>query len=310
MKSTLLFKILLSIIAVSLLGIAILIFTQLYLKTFSYGFIYNYRNVILYSVTASVFTLGILAIVFSLKDKVFIYKLSIVVLTLIVIVVAILYFLKSSGFLNKINSIEALRNYVASFGYLAVFIFILMNFLQVVVLPIPGFIAVGTGVALFGVLKAFVFSFIGILLGSLVAFIIGRWLGYKVVSWLVGENTLKKWLKAVKNKDKLILTFMFLFPFFPDDVLCFIAGLSSMSTGYFIIMIIICRLISVSTTAYSINGSIIPYTTWWGISLWVVILLLTVCLTLQIYKNGDKIEKHIKNKLKKLGKKNESNTSR
>ena len=196
---------------------------------------------------------------------------------------------------------------MASFGYLAVVIYVLMNVLQVVVLPIPGFIAVATGVALFGALKTSIFSYIGIVVGSLIAFFIGRVLGYKVVVWLVGEESVKKWLKSIKNKDKLILTFMFLFPFFPDDVLCFVAGLSTMSTLYFIFMILICRLISVVITSYSVHGSIIPYNTWWGILIWVVIGVLTVILTIYLYRNGDNIVKRFKKRKRKL---NENDSSR
>ena len=85
--------------------------------------------------------------------------------------------------------------------FLAVVIFIVINFLQVVILPIPGIIAVGTGVALFGAFKCAVFSLIGILIGSIVAFYIGRILGYKVVSWLVGKETIDKWLNNIKNKS-------------------------------------------------------------------------------------------------------------
>ena len=186
-----------------------------------------------------------------------------------------------------------------------------MNFLQVVILPIPGFIAVGTGVALFGPLKTSIYALIGILLGSFVAFFIGRVLGYKVVKWIVGKDTLDKWLKSVKNKDKLVLTFMFLFPFFPDDVLCFIAGLSSMSTAYFFVMITLCRIISVVVASYSINGNIIPYTTWWGIALWILVFFVTVLITVYLYKNGDKIEKIVKIVKKRFRrKKSESNIAR
>ncbi len=292
-------KVVLNITVVLLLGISTLIFSALYLDTFQIGFFFKYRRVILYVITALVCVFGIIAMIFSSLDNAFIFKLTIIVLSLMSTILLSLYLLEISGILNKIDSVEELRNYVASFGFMAIFIYILLNFLQVVVLPIPGFISVATGVALFGAFRTAVYSFIGIILGSFLAFFIGRALGYKVVSWLVGEETLKKWEKSIKNKDKLVLTFMFLFPFFPDDVLCFIAGLSTMPTGYFFIMIIICRLISVFTTAYSVNGSIIPYNTWWGISIWAVIIALIIFLTVYLYKNADKIDKKIKKFFKK-----------
>lgn len=282
-----------------LTGVTAILFAVLYVETFSVGFFHRYKKIVVAAVTASVCLIYVLAIIFSFGKNEFIYKLTVLVLALAAIGAIILYFLKISGVLDKIDSVEDLRNYVASFGYLAVVIYIVMNVLQVVILPIPGFIAVGTGVALFGPLKTALFSLAGIVIGSCAAFFIGRALGYKVVCWLVGKDTLDKWLKAVKNKDKIVLTFMFLFPFFPDDVLCFVAGLSSMSAPYFTVMIILCRAISCFVTAYSLNGNVIPYTTWWGILIWAFIFIMTAAVTVLLYKHGEKIEKNIKGLFKK-----------
>ncbi|MBO5889304.1 MAG: TVP38/TMEM64 family protein [Clostridia bacterium] len=302
-------KVVLNIIVVLLLGISVLVFAFLYLKTFNVGFIFKNRKIILYIITFCVCVTGIIAMIFSSLNNAFIYKLTLITLSLITLTLISLYFLKVSGVLAKIDSVESLRNYVASFGYLAIFIYIIISVLQVVVLPIPGFISVATGVALFGPFKTSIYSFIGIFIGSLIAFFIGRFLGYKVVSWLIGEESLNKWEKSIKNKDKLVLTFMFLFPFFPDDILCFVAGLSSMSTGYFLVMITICRIVSVFTTSYSVNGSVIPYNTWWGLLIWGVVLVFTIILTVYLYKHGDKIDKYFK-KLKRKRKSNECNSSR
>ena len=92
---------------------------------------------------------------------------------------------------------------------------------------------------------------------------------------------------------------MFLFPFFPDDVLCFVAGLSSMSVPYYIVMITITRIINIVVSAYSVNGSIIPYNTWWGILLWIAVFILVAALCYVIYKHGDKIENFFKSKFSK-----------
>ncbi len=303
MKNSFEIKVILNSVVLTMLGILAVVFSALYVNTFNSGFFYVNKSTVLTVITVSVCILTVLAISFFTSDNVFVFKLTLIVLSLVALATLTVYLLKITGLSEKINSIEELRAYVSSFGYMAVVIYIIMNILQVVVLPIPGFIAVGTGVALFGPLKTAIYSFIGITIGSLIAFFIGRILGYKVVRWLVGKETLDKWLKKVKNKDKVVLTFMFLFPFFPDDVLCFIAGLSTMSTKYFIIMIAVCRIISVIVTSYSINGSIIPFNTWWGIMIWGIILALTVSITVLLYKKGDKIEKFFKKKFKTKSKK-------
>ena len=114
------------------------------------------------------------------------------------------------------------------------------------------------------------------------AFFIGRKLGYKAVAWIVEAETLKKWQKRLKGKDNLILTMMFILPLFPDDILCFIAGLSSMSKAYFLIMVTITRLIGIAATCYSIN--FIPWNTWWGLLLWGVVVVTLIGVFIFAYK--------------------------
>jgi uncharacterized membrane protein YdjX (TVP38/TMEM64 family) len=198
-----------------------------------------------------------------------------------------------------------LREYIRSFGSLAVLLFIAFQFLQVVVLPVPGSVSVAAGVALFGPFRCALFSFIGIVLGSFVAFAIGRVVGFKAVCWIVGKEDLDKWLNKIKGKDYLILSIMFLLPLFPDDILCFVAGLSSMSWNYFIIMIVITRAISVFTTAYSIH--LIPFNTWWGILIWLLLVALVVLSFYLVCKYSDKIDNFIKSKCKIKTQKNKMN---
>ena len=216
---------------------------------------------------------------------------------------AIIFFaLSASGALDTLTDIEALRKYIAGFGGTAIFIFILFQFLQVVILPVPGSVSVAVGVALFGPLRSAIFSFIGILLGSIVAFFIGRVVGYKAVCWIVGKDDLDKWLEKVKGKDYLLLSIMFLLPLFPDDILCFVAGLSSMTWVYFIIMIVITRAISVLTTSYSLD--LIPFNTWWGLLIWGVIIAAIIVTFWLVCKFSDKIDAFIKKKLPFLQSKN------
>lgn len=284
----------LSIIFISLTGLTGVIFTVMYLETFNNGFIADYFGVILAVSVTGITVVTMLTIMLSRRSCGVMYKLCLITVVLISVCVLALYFLKVSGFLNKIDSVEALRKYVESYGKNAVWIFIILQFLQVVVLPIPAVITVAAGVLLFGAFKSAVYSCIGIIVGSLVAFFIGKVFGYKVAKWLVGKENLDKWLNVIKGKDKIILTFMFLFPFFPDDVLCFVAGITTMSPLFFIIMIFITRIISVFASCYSINGSIIPFNTWWGLVLWGIFVAVTVVLTVLIYKKGDKIERWFK----------------
>lgn len=295
-------KEILYILLISMLGVLAIVFSVLYIETFSSGFFADYSTIITAVTVALISVLTVLTIVFLKYSKKLVYKLFLLSIILITATVISIYLLKVTGFLDKIKSVEDFREYIAAFGNFAIILFVIIQFLQVVVLPIPSFITVGAGVLLFGPLKGALFSSIGIIFGSITAFFVGRFLGFKVAKWLVGEDNLKKGLESIKGKDKLVLTFMFLFPFFPDDVLCFVAGITTISSTYFLIMIFIVRIITVFVSSYSMNNSIIPYTTWWGILLWIAFFALTILLTVVIYKYGEKIERAIFKKRKKSNK--------
>ena len=207
-------KTIFQIIIISMLGCAGIIFTILYVDTFNDGFWHEYSSVVIAIAVSLISILTVLTITFLRNTKAFIYKLFLIFVVSIFFVMALLYGFKITGVLDKFDSIADFRKYVESFGSFAVVLFIIIQFLQVVILPIPAFITVGAGVLLFGPFYGALFSCIGIISGSILAFFIGRVFGVKVVKWLIGEDNLNKGLKAVKGKDKVVLTFMFLFPLF------------------------------------------------------------------------------------------------
>ena len=223
------------------------------------------------------------------------------VYSFILFCLVLLYILKKTGFFIIIQDEKAFQAYLERFGILMPILYIILQYLQVVILPIPSIVSTVAGVALFGAFYAMLYSLIGIILGSVTAFFIGKKLGYKAVAWLLGEDTLFKWQKKLKGKDNFILTAMFLLPFFPDDILCFLAGLSSMSVRYFIVMIILTRFIGIFATCYSID--FIPLTTWWGALAWGVIFAVIIVAFYVLYKNMDKLQSWY-SKLFKKSKKN------
>ena len=289
-------KKILSFAVIVLLGAATVAFGIMYMNVTGIAFVNKHRTLTEIIFIVIVGLLTIVSVICQIVNQNFVYKLTFLALALMSVAIFILYVIKATGFWDKIGSVEALRAYVSGFGAYAVIIFIVIQFLQVVVLPIPGFITISVGVLLFGAFRGTLYSVIGIVSASIVAFFIGRIFGYKAAAWLVGKENLDKGLKMVKGKDKLILTFMFLFPFFPDDVLCFVAGFSSMSVTYYVIMITITRIINISVSAYSVNGSLIPYDTWWGILIWAGVFAAVAALCFVVYKHGEKIERFFKTK--------------
>lgn len=294
-KEKYLLKEILSTAVLFIIGNASILFTSLYVNTFNTP----YETLIISLTDAFICVLTVLSVAFLVRNKTFIYKICFLFILTVFFISLFLYLFKISGMLVKFKSVEDFRLYIQSFNNLAVILFLLIQFLQVVILPIPSFITVGAGVLLFGALKGAILSVIGIVIGSIVAFFIGRVFGLKVVKWLIGEETLKKGLKYIKGKDKVLLTFMFLFPFFPDDVLCFVAGITTIDKKFFIVMIIITRIITIFISSFSMNNNLIPYDKWWGILIWAILFIATILLSTFICKKGEEIEKFIKSKKRK-----------
>lgn len=290
-----------SILFAITLGAVALLFAILGLGYRSLKFIADYYEILVWTLAALTFVVLVSYVVFFLLRKQSIYRLIILGLICADIFAVIFYVICATGLIQKITSVEALQQYIDGFGAWAVIIYILFSYLQVVILPVPGSATVAAGVVLFGWLECSLYSFIGIVLGSITAFAIGRWIGYRAVCWIVGKDDLDKWLNKIKGKDYLILSLMFLLPMFPDDVLCFVAGLSSMTWPYFLVMIVITRLISTFTVSLSFD--LIPFNTWWGILTWIVLAALVVLAFYLVCKYSDKIDKFIKSKFKIKGRK-------
>lgn len=240
------------------------------------------------------FVLSALAV---FKDKENLVKTALSIYLLLVFCLAFVYVLQLTGFFAVFNDTEKLQAYLKRAGAWMPIVYIVLQFLQVVILPIPGIVSTAAGVAIFGPLMTSIYSTIGILAGSFLAFYIGRRWGYKAVSWIVGEEVLNKWQNKLKGKDNLFLTLMFLLPLFPDDILCFIAGLSTMSNVYFAIMITCARIIGIFTTCFSVD--FIPINTWWGAALWLTFFIVVIVIFSLLYKNMDKIQRWLKIKRQK-----------
>ena len=290
-------KTVVSIVAFFLLTAVSIVLSVLCVHNTAYPLIARFRVLfsVLVSILLSVFCA--LAVWCAVSGKHALSKTAVSVYLFLLFCLLLIYIFQKTGFFALVKDETAFREYLQTKGKWMPVLYIVLQYLQVVILPIPSVVSTLAGVALFGAFKTIVYSLIGIILGSITAFFIGRKLGNKAVSWMIGQEELNKWQKRLKGKDNFILTAMFLLPMFPDDVLCFIAGLSSMSNKYFLIMIVLSRIVSVSTTCYSIN--FIPFNTWWGLLIWGVLFALIIVSFIWIYKNLDKIQNRFQQKFKK-----------
>lgn len=204
---------------------------------------------------------------------------------------------------SDLKNKKTVQEMVAKSGAFAPLLFILISFLQVTFIPIPGSVTILAGNYLFGFWESLFYSYIGMLIGSLLAFYLGRVIGRPFVNWIVGDvETVDDYLKRLDGKETVLLFFMFFLPFFPDDLLCSVAGITKITWFKFIVMQIITRFTSIVGTLIFMSGDIIPYNSW-GIPLIILFCIFAIIAFIISYKKADKINRFMDNLAEKIIKK-------
>ena len=230
--------------------------------------------------------------------KSIIIKIIISLLVIGLIVLGLYFLFKHLGWTNLTK--EELQAKIASTGVFAPIVFIVASFLQVTFIPIPSSVTIIVGNYLFGFWLSFLYSYIGIVLGSILAFYLGRWLGRPFVNWVVGDNkVVDEYLIKMKNKENVILFFMFLLPLFPDDALCSLAGILPISFLTFLFIQLLTRATSILGTLFFMSGEIIRYDAL-GITIIVIVCILALVAFYLSYKYADKINEIFYNIMDKI----------
>ena len=226
---------------------------------------------------------------------------TVVILAIIVFLATMYFILVWTGLWEKLNSVDKMRNFILDLGFWGRITFVFLQFLQVTFIPIPSTILTIAGSIIYGPLQGGLLSLSGILLGSILAFYLGKTFGNKLVTFMVGEESCKKWVNFL-SKARYTFFFMMLLPMFPDDVLCLVAGITSMSWTFFVLTNLITRPIGIFVTSYLGSGEIIPYHGW-GLIVWGIILVAVGVLMWLVTK----YDKRIENFFIRLFKKNKKN---
>lgn len=149
--------------------------------------------------------------------------------------------LYKSGFFAACTSQQALQDYIAQRAPYAQLWFFLLQLLSVVLAPIPSNITALAGGVLFGVWPAFLLTWAAVFLGSLLVFWLARVLGRSFADQVVSRRLSEKYQSVIRSKTTVFLTLAFLFPYFPDDMLCILAGLTDISFRRFALIVLLTR---------------------------------------------------------------------
>lgn len=234
-------------------------------------------------------TLGICFGYFKRNDTIF--KLFIVISFLVVGVYFGYVLINKFGLFDKIDSFRDIKSLILRHKEQGIIIFAIINFLQVTFVPLPSSVTILAGTAIFGPFCAFVFASLGVLLGSILAFFIGRLCSKPILYWIFGKNKVEKYENLLSGRTRLILFLTLFLPLFPDDLICMLAGITDIKFKDFFLIALFARSFGIGCLCYFGSGKIIPFNTGWGICIWIVIGIIVLTSAIIIYLKRKKIVK-------------------
>lgn len=203
------------------------------------------------------------------------------------------FFLWRTGFF-AVTSLEGMRAYIQAFAPYSHLIYFLIQLSSVILAPIPSNLTAMAGGLLFGAWLSFLLTAGAVILGSMVVFLLARGLGRSFADRFVSQRVSQRYLDLIRRKRDVFLVLVFLFPFFPDDLICILAGLSDIRPLRFLVLVTLTRPWGL-LVACALGGSVI------SIPLWAMALIgvLGLALFLVVLKYGDRWESALLERFRK-----------
>lgn len=163
--------------------------------------------------------------------------------------VVILVYVRHSG----ITTAKDLQNFIKQFGNFAVVAFIIIQVIQPIIPFLPGGIATVVGMWMFGNLPGIIYSYIGLVIGEVLLFLLVRRFGRRFARFVLAPKnyqTFETGLVKHEKKIKRALIVCFVFPFLPDDIMCLVAGMTDLPLKNYLQIVLTFKLWSVASYGY------------------------------------------------------------
>lgn len=169
------------------------------------------------------------------------YRNGLWAVVFLAVLAALVFFLYHTGFFASVRSLDDMREYIARFSPYSYGVYFLVQLLSVVAAPIPSNVTSLAGAA---VLARWWLS-CSLMLpwhwGPCWCFQLTRRLGRPFAERFVSRGNMDKYRDMIERKQDVFFAMAFLLPGFPDDILCFLAGLTTMPLKRFFLLVLLCR---------------------------------------------------------------------
>ena len=175
-----------------------------------------------------------------MRTFVSIFKLAI--LAAIVIIIPIYVYFQYPELIDHFRSLEELNAFLLQYKTASIFVYIGLQIFQIIVSIIPGqALQFASGYA-YSFWLGYLYSIIGVAIGTLVTFYLARLLGKDALHIIFGEEKFSRFVHTLNSKKSyLILFVIFLIPGIPKDLFTYAAGVSEIKLKPFLLLSLIGR---------------------------------------------------------------------
>lgn len=180
-----------------------------------------------------------------------IIKLWVAGLVIVALIGYLIWDIAATGPLMRLlTNRDELIAHVKSWGIFAPLLYILLQIVQTVVAPIPGQVVGSIGGFIFGAWGV-LWTSIGTVLGCYIVFKISKRFGRPFLEKIFKKSAIERFDFIINSKSaSLVLFLIYLLPGFPDDLICYLAGLTTLPVRRLMLILILGRLPVIIVTNY------------------------------------------------------------
>lgn len=226
-----------------------------------------------------------------IKDnKSTILKFLLLIVIIAVIGVSTYFILRACGF-TTVEDFTRLRNELGDTIWFWGII-VLLQIIQVVFIPISNSLISAPIAVIFNneLWKVFLSSWIGICIGTIILYLIGKYAGGKLLKFVLGDPEKAEKLKGFMKQGKAFFVIGDVIPVIPNDVLTVLAGMSGYGFIFTFIVTLITRAICIATTVW-LFGYMITYP--WLIAVLVALIIFMIFAGIYVTKRSIKRQKQL-----------------
>lgn len=167
------------------------------------------------------------------------------IFSIMLTLLCLVYLFKHLDILNNPHALaDALRGHL----FWGSIIFLLLQIIQVI---IPGGVTTVVGFMAFGPILGFILNYVGIVIGSIILFLLTRRYGKSFILLFMEEKLFARYeRKLTSSTYEKVFALNMASPISPADILVMVTGLSKMTFRRFLYIILLCKPISIVAYSY------------------------------------------------------------